>query len=349
MGAHQNVIEINGKKYDAITGELLQHKTVATVVNSTSTRPSTQGVSMDGFSRKKTTAHQPGRILRPSPDRSHTLMRSAVKKPDHKLGNHKTADKTKTAPAHILGHSVRRDKTAQTVQKSSLIHRYTNQIVSNKLVKKIGQLEVKPAPAHHETTTQSVSIPAGKSKVSSLIDSALSNAVGHLEQKIELPKKRRLHHKMGVSRKTMHISSAVLAFVILGGFYAYLNVPNFAMRVAATRAGFSATMPSYKPAGFSFKGPINYSNGQVVVGFKSNSDNRQYTVKEQSSNWSSETLLTSYVMAQSKQYQTMQDKGRTLYIYDGSSATWVDNGIWYQIEGDSRLTSDQISRIAASL
>ena len=67
------------------------------------------------------------------------------------------------------------------------------------------------------------------------------------------------------------------------------------------------------------------------------------------SNWNSDALLSNYVVAENKQYQTYMDRGRTLFIYDGSNATWVDNGVWYQIEGDSRMTTDQLVRIAASI
>jgi hypothetical protein len=213
-------------------------------------------------------------------------------------------------------------------------------------VKKVTPL---PVAAHPSLEQPAASPRQEANQAADLIERALANATGHMEQPDPSPKKKRLHHRLGVSKKVMSISTAVLAFVVLGGFYAYLNVPNFAMRVAATRAGFKATMPSYKPAGFAFAGPVNYTNGQVSVNFRSNTDDRAYQLTQRTSNWSSEALLTNYVAAQNKQYQTLEDKGRTLYIYDGSNATWVDNGIWYRLEGDSRLTTDQLSRVAASL
>jgi hypothetical protein len=189
---------------------------------------------------------------------------------------------------------------------------------------------------------------------SRMIESALGSAQSHKEVhpsiKPTATKRRKSFAKrLGVSSRSMAMSSAVLAVVLLAGFFAMHNVPNFAMRVAATRAGFDAELPGYRPAGFSFKGPINYSAGKVTVSFKSNSDTRAYDVTQQSSKWNSDALLSNYVLAEKKQYQTYQDRGRTLYIYDGSSATWVDNGIWYQIEGESQMTADQLVRIAASI
>jgi hypothetical protein len=183
-----------------------------------------------------------------------------------------------------------------------------------------------------------------------MLDRAMQNASSH-EQSAPVHHKKRskLSKKLGISSKAIAMSTAVLAGVLLGGFFAVQNVPNLSMRIAAARAGFAAEMPGYQPAGFSFKGPINYSPGQVTITYKSNSDSRTYDVTQHASNWNSEALLANYVQTEGKQYQTYLDRGRTLYIYDGSNATWVDDGVWYQIEGESNMTTDQLIRIAASI
>lgn len=121
------------------------------------------------------------------------------------------------------------------------------------------------------------------------------------------------------------------------------------MRIAASRAGFNAAIPSYQPSGFGMKGPIEYGPGQVTLNFKSNSDERNFHVTQRVSSWNSEALLTNFVTTNNKSYQTYQDKGRTIYIYDGSNATWVSNGVWYQIEGKSNLNSDQLIKLANSI
>jgi hypothetical protein len=162
-------------------------------------------------------------------------------------------------------------------------------------------------------------------------------------------KRKKLAHKLGISARAMAISTTVLAGVLLGGFFAIQNVPNLSMRVAAARAGFDASMPGYSPSGFSFKGPIKYSPGQVTISFDSNTDDREYTVTQRSTNWNSDALLSNYVVTSNKQYQTYLDRGRTLYIYDESNATWIDNGVWYQVEGNSDMTTDQLVRIASSI
>jgi hypothetical protein len=96
-------------------------------------------------------------------------------------------------------------------------------------------------------------------------------------------------------------------------------------------------------------GPIQYQPGEVTLNYRSTSDQRGFNVVQKNSSWNSETLLENFVTAANKPYQTFQANGRTIYIYDGNKATWVDGGIWYNIDGQSNLNSDQLLRIAGSL
>jgi Domain of unknown function (DUF4367) len=367
---HQDIIEINGKKYDAISGKMLTVED-ATIAAPAMPQLKKTGVVVDGFVRPK---HKVPTGLRQSthkqktPQKSHTLMRSVVKKP--------TPVTTKTAMAQSkleitkpsLAPSKHLVRAANTTHKSPMITRYGDVMQRSSVIKKTQHLPVKApvehveVPATQKINNQSahVAVPQqqpaphhARSKASSLlIEKALASATSHEQpaHKVHKTKKRhKLATKFGVSSRAMAVSTSVLAGVMLGGFFAVQNVPNLSMRVAAARAGFAASMPSYKPSGFSFKGPINYSSGVVTVSFKSNTDDRSYAVTQRSSNWNSDALLSNYVVAENKQYQTYIDRGRTLYIYDGSNATWVDNGIWYQVEGQSDMTTDQLVRIAASI
>lgn len=95
-------------------------------------------------------------------------------------------------------------------------------------------------------------------------------------------------------------------------------------------------------------GPIQYGEGAVTLSYQSNSDDRNFQIVQKSSDWNSQSLLENFV-SDKEPYQTFQDKGRTIYIYGKSSATWVSGGVWYQIEGESDLSSDQLLRIVSSL
>lgn len=361
MGNTQNFIEINGKKYDAVTGVMLDSSLQKPVV-----RASVSSVSpvVDGFTRR----HKDASVTRQdivshgvkkhviAPQKSKTLMRSVVKKPTEPLHSD-TVHSEKVPSKTLFGKAVitpraqttpeHRQHRAGITHKSSYVNKFAN-ISAVPVTAKVTPLEVRPVPSatrqHDAPTYQPVS------RTSDLLERALEAAQGHKEPFYE--HKKKLHHrlakKIGVSARTVALATTVFVGLALGGLYAYQNVPRIAMKVAASRAGFGATMPNYNPSGFSFDGPVQYTDGQVTVGYKSNTDDREYKVTQQTSDWSSESLLNNYIVSNNKQYQTYQDKGRTIYIYDGVNATWVNGGIWYQIEGQSQLTTDQLVRIAAS-
>jgi len=346
----KNVIEINGKKYDAATGELLGD-------SASKSRQQAGGGSMDGMTSSKNSPALPPSVVREraahaqkSMQKSQTLMRSAVKKPTS------VPEKTPPESKSELGASRARHLNATKTKKSPHVNRYAAKSSHRStIITKVQPLQVQQQPNQSNqaaTQPQAATLQQGKpmSPAAKMIEQSLANATAHEHPRGKAPKKRsKFGKKFGVSARAIGISSTVLAGVLLGGFFAIQNVPNLSMRVASARAGFNAEMPAYSPSGFSFSGPINYSPGQVKVSFSSNTDDRSYDVTQRASNWNSSALLSNYILGKDKQYQTYIDKGRTLYIYDGSSATWVDNGVWYQIEGESQMTTDQLVRIASSI
>lgn len=357
---NQNFIVINGKKYDAVTGVLIREENPGSgqAAEVTTVTPNSGGL-VDGFVKPKATlktkSHTPARQLHKETQRSQTLARGAVSKPQ---GN--TIQHQPQKPGIVkqrLGVSPRRETVANSTPKSPHVQKYGQPKASTSIVKKNIHRPVVQAPS--VTNAVSASPPVAqqaqntgpRESTQRIIEAALSNAQSHEEQ-YETPKKakrRRGFKRLGISHRALAFSSGALAAVLLFGFFAFQNIPNLSMRLAATRAGFDARMPSYQPSGFSFKGPIQYHPGVVTAAFHSNADNREYEFIQQSSNWNSDALLANYIVAEGKQYQTYLDKGRTLYIYDGSNATWVDDGIWYQIEGESDMTTDQLIRLASSI
>jgi hypothetical protein len=234
------------------------------------------------------------------------------------------------------------------VAKSSSISKFGSDEPSQ-VVKKVEHLPVAShTETHHVQTEPHTHHIVKKAQAKNIFEQAIDNAVTNeepVEKEVKYPSK--LSKKL--RSKTFTITSVVLATVLLAGFTLYTYLPELSVRFAAARAGLSASLPKYSPAGFDLKGPIEYSAGKVAVNFKANADQRGYKVTQQTSNWNSQALMTNFVTAKNQPYQTYQDKGKTIYIYDNSNATWVDGGVWYQIEGNASLTSDQLLRIADSL
>ncbi len=205
-------------------------------------------------------------------------------------------------------------------------------------------------PSTHNAAKPQHAKPAPSKKADELFAKALESATSHQHKPAPKPKARqRLAHSLGMSTRSVSLSAAALSVLLLAGFFAYQNVPNFAMRLAASKAGFAASMPGYHPAGFTMDGPIAYGPGHITLNFKSTTDERYYKITQRPSNWNSETLLDQYVAAERRSYQTYQNQGKTVYIYDGANATWVDGGVWFHIEASDSLNSDQLLKVASSL
>lgn len=373
MGKQATIIELNGNRYDAITGRMLNsaHANVGTITTPPQAHSKSSGSVIDGFMRRATNAPVKHERMQTAPidkptrpqhhsavpahqahaklTRSKTLMRHAVKKPSKPS----TAQPSLAAPTIKPSHAIRinpsRLHRAEHVSKSNLISKFGH--IKTGVNKKVESVPVKPAPSHHSVT------PATSPPITNDLDfninpfdMALNLATSH-----ELPKLRKLTfrhraaRKLKVSPKTFSISAGVFVALVLGGLIAYRQMPQFAVRLAATRAGVPASLPSYQPSGFALSGPVQYSAGQISLQYLSNSDDRAFRVVQKTSEWNSQGLLDNFIAGGKRSYQTFQDKGKTIYIYEGSNATWVSGGVWYQIEGESSLNSDQLLRIASSL
>ena len=160
---------------------------------------------------------------------------------------------------------------------------------------------------------------------------------------------KRQKERFSLKQNFASAAAASLSVLLIVGYVTYLNIPNFAMKVVASRAGFDASMPGYTPDGFSFHGPVAYNSGKVVVDFTSNSDDSSYQVAQQESNWDSKSLLENVVKEKSDKYLTFEDKGLTIYVYGGQNATWVNGGVMYSINSQSKLNTEQLINIATSI
>ena len=74
-----------------------------------------------------------------------------------------------------------------------------------------------------------------------------------------------------------------------------------------------------------------------------------FGLNQKASSWNSSALLDNFIQPKGKTYQTYQEQGKTIYIYDKASASWVSGGVWYQVTGNSSLNNDQLLSIANSL
>jgi hypothetical protein len=125
-------------------------------------------------------------------------------------------------------------------------------------------------------------------------------------------------------------------------------VPDLSLKVASYRAGLHAKLPAQSPSGFNF-GYLDYKPGNVTANFTSPADGRQFNITQKSSDWDSQALLSNFVSSANSAYKTYQRAGRTVYLLGNNTATWVDSGIWYTVDGNSSLSSSQLLELATSM
>lgn len=380
----KNVIEINGKLYDARTGMNLNaaKKTKPATAQlkkatSVTAKNTAQPKSVDGFMRQtggttklhpvkkptavvstpKTTTHNGAKksknretaaAIKLKTKRSTTLNRSFVSAPH--IISESPAETFAVVPEEVSSTALKqadakRLERAKQVSMSSVISRFS----STPVVEKPKTVNTKGGqkPQQAATTTKNdASEVASKAKHTStkerLIKTALENAVAQ-----HAPKNTPAVHKKTKKHHVARYTSTALAALLLAAYVAYLNVPSISMKVAAHRAGFAANLPTYKPAGYSLRGPIAYSPGQVTLNFASNTDQRKFMLKQQPTTWDSTALLENYVAKKSSNYLTYQDSGLTIYILDNGDAAWVNGGKFYRVEASkASLDTNQLLKLA---
>lgn len=342
----KNSIELNGNVYDVRTGKLIS----STRTGQAFSKPSNQQPSMDVRRPKKTDRSSSGINHKKPLKKSQALMRSGVSKP--------TIESTKDKKQPIstdkkLVNFPRIERAAKAV-KSSAVQKFHPEIFSSanaqgsneKPVKTVSANTAKQQPpASFSQANQPSSLPVKKSFTQSALDKANSHEQTFAENNNLFS--RLLDRLTHVSSTVKYSAMAILAIVGLS-FAGYLMSPRISVQLAANRSGVAVSMPSYKPAGFQLNRTVEYEAGAMTLHYNSLTDTRNFRIKKASTDWNSEALRNNFVENKDL-YQTVSSKGKTIYIYNGSNATWVDGGVWYTLEGASALNSDQLLRIADSM
>lgn len=368
MRKTKNTIKINGQTYDALTGELLhavepsvaKHRTPAagTVIKPAVHTTMTPQKKPDSPKQNTARRHKAERVKR-SPQPAKTLMRGSVRKPSHSANSHdkthvkSTSKITKSSSAIEAKKSVRhidekRLSQAKQVQKSSKITKFAKTTHAQEGQSSIpgGPIKKNASIQHHTTTThqrRTAHQPKQhrQKTTADLLQDALHHATSHTQPQ----------HKKRLSRgqQIAGMSALVVTSGMLLGIVALQSVPSIKMKIASSKAGFSAGLPGYSPAGFHL-GDLSYGAGAVAMEYRSNSDNdREFSITQKTSAWDSTTLRDTFVENADKDFRVIKDGGLTIYLYKGNNATWVNQGVWYQVQGNGALSDRQLVDIAKSL
>lgn len=389
MAVKSNILELNGKRYDATTGAILGSSVTTTgahqirqsrhqSVDGFMTKPATPAPHHPSTKAVTTTAHAirkaslqlsdikrtPGQQLqRRRPATSKTLMRHAVQKPAPSLKRHtKVQHRTDTlvkqpsitvAPKISSYHvDPRRVRHASQVPRSTNVQRYA--INRNSLAPRAAATATVPAvsrpavrPVHADAAAQTLRQPqAPVAHSTDIFEQALARANSHVERPLSKRQARRRSRRS--ASRALSISASVLAVALLVGFFGWQQRSALTMRYAASKSGIAAHLPGAKPGGFSV-GNISYSPGVVATSFVNHKTGQNFSVIQKESTWDSSALRDDFVASKGDTYQTIEAAGRTLYTYGDNNATWVDNGIWYQVNTKGSLTTNQLVDLALSM
>ena len=382
-----NYIELNGKRYDARTGAFLGNGSQAAMIapsqlTTTLRAPVTRGTVVDGIvpansihhngtpalTPKPTIKHHIKPIAAHKPERAKTLRRDVVKPPV--IPAHKKAVKAQI-PTDLITHKPavlaaapklssevvdpRRASRAQAIPHSPRIERFRNPPLPRPHSTNTHTIApVQPSHrltnnSHRTQITPAATRPAGhphRTKDDDIFEQALAYARSHEQPAPKESVRQQAKRTTRRHKRAIGIVASTLMVILLGSFIFWQNRADVELQLAAARSGVPASMPAYKPSGFAVKS-LTYSPGTVTIGFSSGS--KSYNLVQRSSNWDSETLLQNYVATSGQAYSAYQAAGRTVYVYGNGNATWVNGGIWYQVNDSGTLNKDQIINLATSM
>jgi len=364
---HSDTIIINGKHFNAATGYALdssdkapqksrnvdgilpQHVTPLLLESPWSHQPITSTVKKPVMDIVRTTApHAPKRRAQPG----QTLMRSALKKPQQSLkrttkvltANSKKANVTIADLAIKISATTVDDKKlnhAQLIKRSASVRRFTPLTHVQP-----SALSLNSVTAKQVSTSRATAATYAQQPILDIFERALASAVSH--EQITPPHVSKSLKNPSKVRRTSRLVISSLAVLFIAGFVGYQNLPNMKFQYASSQAGFRAELPDYRPPGFSI-GKLNYETGAVRVSFTSNSDSRVFSITQQPSSWDNEALRENFFTQNNLDYVVTSAAGRTLYTYGDNNATWLNDGVWYDLKTDGSLTDRQLAQIASSL
>jgi hypothetical protein len=185
---------------------------------------------------------------------------------------------------------------------------------------------------------------ASHQQLERLLDHALTHASAHKQARRSRTKGLK---RITLAPKWLTLGATSLAVLLVAGFFAWQDIPQVSMRVAATQAHVSATVPAYTPAGYNFVAPASANNNKVTIDYKAPTGS--FAISQQASNWDSSSVAANAAPA-STQVQSSQINGTTVYIYGNSNnAEWVNHGVLFNLTDKANLSSDQILKIANGL
>lgn len=349
MRKRNTTIEINGHRYDAVTGAKLEgtghHAAPQSQVKKVPVRDDEPAAKPAGRQASRQTARHTARRRTTS---SRTLMRQGLKKPKPAL---KRGQKAHGPAGALVPHYLnevsldtdhrldeKRLRHAKQIRRSNLISHFLPATASSDKGSRIN-VKTRPVQAVRSQTAHAKPESAKPPATADMLEQAVKQATSHLQPP---PKHHRRHERL---KRTVGAGAAIGLSVVLFGIIVVQNSANVRLQMASAKAGFDVSLPNYRPGGYTL-GQLNYSDGVAAAEFTS--QNSHYTVTQKQTKWDDLDLRNKFVAPSYEQYRTVFKERLVIYLYGDRNATWVDGGIWYIIQTDGSLSDEKLVRLATS-
>ncbi len=363
----QTILEINGRKYDAATGRILDNSSPVQTKNSghnidgivAQNQPARPAVDLAPKTRPKPTLSSPKRLMhdvtnsnRTKLQRSKTLMRKTVKKP---VSVHKNQHQTVSASVsnqsrHAAIQSDKRLQSALQTPTHTAVRRFNSHASPTATKPALANMPVVSEPRHSQPAA-APKIQPKKTELHNFVDRQLAKAdSASKESPFKKPRLSKRVKSRLVSNKLVSASAIGLSVLLIGGFLVMQNLPGLSFALATQKSGLSASLPHGIPSNFQMDRRISYSPGQITVAYKSRTDDRLFDITlQKSTDATVESLESAISNNTSGEYQTYKSGGLTLFITAPGRADWIDGDMRYSLSGNSGLSSEQLAAIATSM
>ncbi len=205
---------------------------------------------------------------------------------------------------------------------------------------------LQPAPTYTPPTSGPISAPSQSPNSGDVFTHALE--AFSEDQSAHEP---RAAKRRGRSKRRLAFMTAVPVMLLAIGIimivkdHAYTRLQ---LALASASAGFRTTEPGYVPAGYNV-GQLNYKKDVFASTFTDKTNGKTYTLTEKKVGGNGQVLLETYVAITYPHYQSVSRSGQTIYLYGNGTASWVKNGIWYQVTSHGSLNNFQLINVADSI
>lgn len=342
---HKQTISINGKTYDAVSGELInQHTASPNTSEATASLAQNKQAAPASAAPNKLVSH----TRQPKP--SQTLMRTAVKKPEaksyHKIRvqtavNSSASDLSLLSAKQHAARNTTRSKRSAATRRVTGISRFASTAITTDVPASVQPIPVRAAPPLPPAFDFT---PKSSAPVAQRNDDMFMQAIANANHHVDIKANTREHKR----HATFHFASmmtGVAALLLIVGFAVAINSSGIQLKLAGFQAGLSAANPDFSKTGFSYTG-VTTSHTKRTINLKSNE--RSYQLIQQATSWSADQMIHSISSVSangSPNYQTVYIGDQPVYRLDNGNATWVKNGTWYQLNGDRAVDVNQLTAL----